>query len=79
MIGRRHAWHAIIAFWAAQTDEQRRAWQDITALGLHARSDDVGYGMTTPPLDNTHEQKHRAWHDIIALGQHTRMATSGVA
>ena len=67
MIGRGRAWHAIIAFWAAQMVERRRAWHDITALGLHAQSDDDGRGMTTPPLDNTHERKHQAWHYIIAL------------
>ena len=78
-IGRRQAWHAIIAFWAAQIVERHRAGHDITALGLHARSDDVGHGMTSPPLDKTHERQHRVWNDITALGQHTRMATSGVA
>ena len=36
--------------WAAQTVERRWAWHDITALGLHAQSGDVGYGMTSPPL-----------------------------
>ena len=33
---------------AAQTVERRKAWHDINALGLHARSDDVGHGMTSP-------------------------------
>ena len=40
--------------WVAQMVERRRAWQDIHALGLHAWSDDVGCGMTSPPLDSTH-------------------------
>ena len=40
--------------WAAQTVERRRVWHDITALGLHVRSDDVGHGMTSLPLDSTH-------------------------
>ena len=47
---------------------QRRAWHDITALGLHIRSNDVGRGMTTRPLDSTHgrtklgvECHHRLW------------------
>ena len=57
---------------------QRRAWHDITALGLHARSDDVGRGMTSPRLDSTHGRQHRAWHDITALGHHTRSKTSGM-
>ena len=59
--------------------ERCRAWQDITALGLHARWDDIGRGMTLPPLDSTHGRQLRAWHDITALGQHTSSATSGVA
>ena len=49
-----------------------RAWHDFTALGLHARSDDVRRGMTSPPLDSTHGWQRQAWHDITALGQHTR-------
>ena len=46
----------------------RRAWHDITALGKHTRSDYVGRGMTSPPLDNTHGRTtscvachHRLW------------------
>ena len=65
--------------WTAHTVEQRRAWHDITVLGLHARSDDFRRGMTSLPLDSTHDRQRRAWHDITALGQHTRSATSGVA
>ena len=33
-IGRRRAWHAIIAFWAAQTVERRPPWHAIIAFGL---------------------------------------------
>uniref|UniRef100_A0A494G8M7 Uncharacterized protein n=1 Tax=Solanum lycopersicum TaxID=4081 RepID=A0A494G8M7_SOLLC len=40
--------------WASQTVERRRAWHEITVLELHARSDDVGSGMTSPPFDSTH-------------------------
>ena len=40
--------------WAAQTVKQHRAWHDITAVGLLARSDKIGRGMTSPPLDSTH-------------------------
>ena len=65
--------------WAAQTVERRRAWHEITALGLHRRLDDDGCGMTSLPLDSTHGRQLRAWHDITALGQHTRSATSGMA
>ena len=89
-IRRRRAWHAIIAFWAAQMVERRRASHDITTLGLHTQSDDVGHGMTSPLLENTHSRttsgvawhhhswtthivgRRRAWHDITALGQHTQ-------
>ena len=39
---------------AAQTIKQRQAWHDITALGLHARSDYVGTDLTSLTLDNTH-------------------------
>ena len=35
---------------------QRRAWHDITDLGHHTRSDDVGLGMTSPPLGITHDR-----------------------
>ena len=40
--------------WTTNTVERRRAWHDITILGLHARSDDVGHGMTSPPSNSTH-------------------------
>ena len=40
--------------WTAHTVERRRAWHDITAIGIHAQSDDVKRGMTSPPLDSTH-------------------------
>ena len=35
--------------WVAQMVERRRAWQDITALGLHTRSDNVKRDMPLPP------------------------------
>ena len=54
-------------------------WHDITTLRMHARSDDVGHGMTSLILDSTHSRQRRAWHDITSLGQHTRSAMSGVA
>ena len=52
----------------AHTVERCRVWLYITALGLHAWSDDVGRGMTSPPLDSTHGRMtsaeachHRLW------------------
>ena len=33
---------------------QRRAWHDIFALGQHAWSDDIGHGISSPPLGSTH-------------------------
>ena len=55
--------------WTARKVGQRWVWHDITALRLHARSDDVGRVITTLPLNYTQGQ---TWHDIIALGLHTR-------
>ena len=58
-------------------DRQRWAWHDITAHGQHTRSDDVVRGMTSPPLDNTHDQTmsgvachHRLWtaHTVGNIG-----------
>ena len=40
--------------WTAHTVEHRRAWHAIIAFRQHTRSDDVGRGMTSPPLDCTH-------------------------
>ena len=54
--------------WTAHTVERRRAWHAIIAFGQHTRSNDVGRGMTSPPLDNTHGRPtsgmachHRLW------------------
>ena len=54
--------------WTAHTVERRRAWHAIIAFGQHTRSNDVGRGMTSPPLDSTHGQTssgvacfHRHW------------------
>ena len=63
--------------WATQTVKRRRAWHDLTALGLHARSDDVGHGMTSQPSDITHGRTtsgvalhHRPWttHKVGNVG-----------
>ena len=58
--------------WTENAVEQRWAWHDVTALGLHARSDNVGRSVTSPPLESTHSWQPRAWHAITVLGQHTR-------
>ena len=42
--------------WAAQTVGRLRMWHYITALGQHTRSNDVCHGMTSRPLDYTHDQ-----------------------
>ena len=63
--------------WTANTVERCRGWHDITSLGQHTRSNDVGRVMTSPPLDSTHGRQRRAWHDITALGQHTRFNDVG--
>ena len=58
--------------WAAHTIERRQALHAIIAFGQHKWLNDVGRGLTSPPLDNTHGRQRRAWHAIAAFGQHTR-------
>ena len=65
--------------WTAVTVGRRRAWYSIITLGQHTRSDGIGRGMPSSPLDNTHGRQCREWHDITSLGQHTRSLTSSVA
>ena len=62
--------------WVAHTVERRRAWHDITSLRQHPRSDYVGRGMTSPPLDSTHGRMtsgvgchHRPW-TTHTVGRH---------
>ena len=57
-------WACHYRSWTAYTIGRLRAWHDITSLGLHAWSDDVERGMTSPPLDYTNIT---TLHDIIAL------------
>ena len=57
--------------WLAHTVGRRRPWHEITALGQHTLSNNVGCGMTSLPLDSTNGRQRWAWHDITALGQHT--------
>ena len=54
--------------WTTHTVERRQRWHAIIAFGQHSRSNDVGRGMTSPPLDSTHSQTtsgvachHRLW------------------
>ena len=54
--------------WTAHTVEGRVAWHDIIALELHARSDDIGRGMISYPLEGKHGRMtsgltchHRLW------------------
>ena len=45
------AFHHLV--WAAHTVKRRRAWHAIIAFGQQKRSNDVGRGMKSPPLDCT--------------------------
>ena len=42
--------------WAARTVERHRVWHDITAFGQHTRSNNVGSGMPSSPLDGKHSR-----------------------
>ena len=42
--------------WKTKTVGRRRAWPNITALGKHKRLNDFRNGMTSWPLDSTHNQ-----------------------
>ena len=60
--------------------ERCQALHAIIAFRHNTWSENVGRGMTSPPLDNTHGRQRRAWHDdITTLGEHTQSATSAVA
>ena len=64
--------------WTGNMVERRRAWYAFIAFGQHTRSDDVGCGMTSPTLENTHGQQRQTWNDdITALGHHTRSPNVG--
>ena len=65
--------------WTAHTVERRWAWHAIIAFGQHTRSNDVGRGIPSSPLDNTHGRQRRAWHAITALGMPKQSATLSVA
>ena len=40
--------------WVAQMVERHQAWHDITSLGQHTRSNNVGHGMPSLSLGSTH-------------------------
>ena len=42
--------------WTAHMVERRRAWPLIISLGQHTRSDEVGYDLSSSPLEYTHER-----------------------
>ena len=55
-------------FWTSHSVKQCRAWHAIIDLGRQTRSNDVGHGMTSPPLDGTNGRMtsgmvghHRPW------------------
>ena len=66
-VGRRRAWHAIIAF-GQHIVKRRRAWHEIIAFGKHTRSNDVRRGMPSSTLGSTNDRTtsgkachHRLW------------------
>ena len=63
----------------AQMVGRRRAWQAIEALGQYIGSNDVGHGMPSLTLENTHDRRHQALPAIKALAKYTRSKTSGLA
>ena len=71
-VERRWSWHAIIVFELADTVGRRRSWHAIISHGRQTRSNDVGGGMLSPPLDSTHSQTTSGVASIICFGQHRR-------
>ena len=55
--------------WTACKVGRRRAWHDITALGLHAPSDMARHHL---PLTAHTVKQCRAWHETTSLGLHAR-------
>ena len=51
MVERHRAWHSIIAFGLADTVGRCPAWHAIIPIGQHRRSNDVGRGIPSSPLD----------------------------
>ena len=71
-VERRWSWHAIIVFELADTVGRRRSWHAIISHGRQTRSNDVGGGMLSPPLDSTHSRTTSGVASIICFGQHMR-------
>ena len=72
------AWHAIIAFGQHKQSNDVRRGIKITILGLHARLDDVGHRMTSPPFNSTRSNDVGPGMTSLPLdGTHGR-TTSGV-
>ena len=63
--------------WTAGTVRRHRAWHDITALLQHTRSNDVGPGMTSLPLDGMHGRTTLgvAYHHRLRTSSHSRTAS----
>ena len=55
----------------AQMVGRRRAWHAIVALGQYIGSNDVGHGMPSLTLENTHDRRHQALPAIKALAKYT--------
>ena len=49
----------------------------MIAFEQHKRSNDVGRGMTSPPLGSTHGRQHRVLHDITPFRQQKRSSDVG--
>ena len=65
--------------WTAHTVERCRVCLYITALGLHAWSDDVRRGMTSPPLYSTHGRTTSgvACHHCLSAAQTIEQRRAG--
>ena len=55
----------------AHKQGRRRAWHAIISFGQHRRSNDVGRGMPSPPLDSTHSRMTSgvACHNLLLKAQ----------
>ena len=58
--------------WATHTVRRCWAWHLIITLGKHILSHEVGCGMLSSPLDNTHDRTIMVAF-LHGLGQHTRL------
>uniref|UniRef100_A0A494G8J7 Uncharacterized protein n=1 Tax=Solanum lycopersicum TaxID=4081 RepID=A0A494G8J7_SOLLC len=67
-VERHRAWNEITALRQHERSGMSGAWYAIIALGWQTRSNDVGLGMPSPPLDSKHDRTtsglkchHRLW------------------